>query len=105
MKQIAYSEEISRNYRLPINIQYNNKRGYYFRINSNKIQPAQNVTESTDEDLNQLVRAIKKQSKEFLKITKISKYVHFTTKRILQLNERIKECATDIHTMSNRYFN
>jgi hypothetical protein len=43
-----------------------------------------------------------KRSKNFLKITKISKSVHFTTKRMLQLNERIKECQDNINLIANK---
>ena len=99
----VYSDEISSTFNLPITVAFNIKRGYYFRINLNKTQISKNSVEINDHELNNLVHKLKQQSKQFIKITKISKSVHFTTKRILQLNERIKECQNDIYIMSNRY--
>lgn len=77
------------------------KRGYYFRINVKRLQSTKKMNEYDKNELNTIVKKIKSQSREFLKIVKISKSVHFTTKRILQLNERIKECQNDIYIMSN----
>ena len=86
---------------MPINVAFNMKRGYYFRINVKRLQSTKKMNEYDKNELNTIVKKIKSQSREFLKIVKISKSVHFTTKRILQLNERIKECQNDIYIMSN----
>ncbi len=78
---------------------FNNKRGYFFRINLNKMKLSK--LENNEQELKKLMNTLQKQSKEFIKMAIVSNSIHFTTKRILQLNERIKECQNDIFHLSN----
>jgi len=57
--------------------------------------------ENNEQELKKLMNTLQKQSKEFIKMAIVSNSIHFTTKRILQLNERIKECQNDIFHLSN----
>jgi len=90
---------------MPIKIAFNVKRGYYFRINLNQIPSSKRLpvepTTNDEKELNLLIKSIKSHSKDFVKITKVSKSLQFTTKRILQLNERLKETQNDFDTMCN----
>jgi DNA mismatch repair ATPase MutS len=80
-------------------VSFNNKRGYFFRINLNKMKLSK--LENNEQELKKLMNTLQKQSKEFIKMAIVSNSIHFTTKRILQLNERIKECQNDIFHLSN----
>jgi DNA mismatch repair ATPase MutS len=69
-------------------------------------QPTSSSRSSTTSNFstysNKLVESL---PKEFIKITKMTKTVHFTTKKLIQLNERAQETSDDILLLSNRILN
>lgn len=100
-----YTNYLSKTSNVPIKIAYTYKRDFYFKIKLKSVKNKPIISLPNDSKMNNEVLASlfnNKTPEEFIKVRVLKQSIQFTTKSLLNLNERINETKEDIYEMSNK---
>lgn len=88
---------------LPVKIDYASKRDFYFKIRF-KTKKKTNFNNDDSNQNNEIISDLFKNDKisnECIKVRLLKQSIQFTTKNLLNLNERINETKEDVFQITN----